>query len=70
MIVYFMYSSQQVSVRTEADARVGKTYTPGMVLVNGRMKQYTEMVSDPTKATYSDAVLVAFGEKNKMKYRS
>lgn len=67
--VYFMFSSEQLKVRKEADKKIGKIYKPGQVLVNGRYKQYTEIVSNPNNATYSDAIVVASGEKSKMKYK-
>ena len=44
-----MFSSQQANLRKEVE---GFKYTPGTVLVNGRYKQYTEIVSDPDNATY------------------
>lgn len=66
MTKYFMFSSEQMKVRKEADKKIGKTYKPGQVLVNGHYRQYTEIVSDPANATYPDAILVASGDK---KYR-
>lgn len=64
--VYFMFSSQQANLRKEVE---GFKYTPGKVLVNGKYKQYTEIVSDPNNATYPDAIVVASGEKSRMIYR-
>ena len=61
-----MFSSQQANLRKEVE---GFKYTPGKVLVNGRYKQYTEIVSDPDNATYPDAIVVASGEKSRMIYR-
>lgn len=67
MTRYFMFSSEQMKIRKEADKKIGKTYKPGQVLVNGRYRQYTEIVSDPSNATYPDAILVASGDKIKYK---
>lgn len=64
-----MYSSEQDRVRKSADNKIGKKYKPGLVLVNGKYKQYTEIVSSPDKATYSDAIIVTSGEKSKIKYK-
>ena len=68
-IVYFLYSSEQMKIRKEADKKIGKDYKPGLVLVNGKYKQYTEIVNNPNNATYSDAIVVASGVKSKMKYK-
>lgn len=68
-IVYFIFSSEQMRLRKAADAKIGKVYKPGLVLVNGKYKQYTEIVNSPNKATYSDGIVVASGEKSKMKYK-
>lgn len=66
--VYFMYSSDQYKIRAEANKRLGKQYKPGTVMINGKMKQYTEIVTDPSKATYCDAIVVASGPKDRMKF--
>lgn len=67
--VYFMYSSEQYGVKKEACARIGRTYKPGTVIVNGKMKPYTEMVNNPADATYPDAIVVTFGPKSRMNYK-
>lgn len=66
---YYVYSSKQVSVKEEAYSRMGKTYIPPEVLVNGKYKQYTEVVSDPTKMTYSDGIVVTSGNNLRTRKR-
>lgn len=67
-IVYFIYSSQQASIKREAHKRLGYSYKPPTVMVNGKMKQYTEIVYDTDKISYSDGIVVASGYKSRMKY--
>lgn len=67
-IVYFIYSSEQANIKREAHKRLGHSYKPPTVLVNGKMKQYTEIVSDTNKISYSDGIVVTSGYKSRMKY--
>ena len=59
---YYVYSSKQVSIKEEAYSRMGKTYIPPEVLVNGKYKQYTEV-------TYSDGIVVTSGNNLRTRKR-
>lgn len=64
---YFIYSDEQLAFQKKMEQKVGKTYTPGTVIVNGRVRSFTEL-SRSGKSTYSDAVVVAEGDVKKFKY--
>lgn len=72
---YCVFSRDQYQLKKEIEAKINRTYKPKEVLVNGTFKPYTEMikVSDgekwSDKASYSDAVIVAIGEKTELKFR-
>lgn len=64
---YFLYSRAQHSLREETDLKLGKTFKPGEVLVNGNWKQYTQISPSPSNQ-FSDSVIVAKGYLNEMRY--
>lgn len=68
-IKYFMFSVQQLNLRKDVEKQLGRTYRPGVVLVNGEYKQYTEILNDPKKSRFSDATVVASGILDEMIYR-
>ena len=67
-IHYFMYSKSQLDMRIELEKKMGKKFKPGEVIVNGRRKPYTEIITDPKNSRYSDAVIVTYGNKENIKY--
>ncbi len=67
-IKFFMFSSSQMKMRKEVEAKLGKVYNPSLVLVNGEYKQYTEMVNDPKNARFSDSIIVTSGDIRHIKY--
>lgn len=40
----------------------------GTVIINGVPKDYTDMITDMSKARYSDSILVAKGDIRRMKF--
>lgn len=66
-IKYFIYSSQQLKLRKEAEQRMGKKFKAGHVIVNGVRKPFTEL-SSTGKSRYSDAKIVAQGNPSLMRY--
>lgn len=66
-VKYFLYSETQLKMRKEVEARMGKKFIVGRVIVNGVRKPFTEISSSPT-SRYSDAKVVAQGEVTLMKY--
>ena len=69
---YFMYSPTQADelTKTENIDRVDprRKFKLGTVVVNGNARQYTEMVTSPTRARYADAKVVAKGDIRSMKF--
>jgi hypothetical protein len=65
---YFLYSMMQFKFRRDLEARLGKTFKPGQVFVNGKRKLFTEISYTPTSARYSDAKVVAQGDPKNFKY--
>lgn len=67
MYKYFIYSKEQHKTRTEVEKKIGKTFTPGTVMVKGERKRYTEMNSTG-KSKFSDAKIVTEGEESRITY--
>lgn len=67
MIKYFMYSSEQLKLRKQVESRMGKKFKVGHVIVNGVKKPFTELTPAP-KSRFSDAIIVASGDPQTMKY--
>ena len=66
---YFIYSSMQLNFRRETEKKLGRTFTPGQVIVNGVKTPFTEITSNPpNKSRYSDARSVYYGDPTKVKY--
>ena len=64
---YFLYSNEQLKLRKEVEARMGKKFIVGTVIVNGTRKPFTEL-SSTEKSRYSDAKIVAEGDPTIMRY--
>ena len=67
---YFMFSRQHLEEQKKMASKI--TIDPsgvvGKVIVNGIMKQYTDIVSDPKTYNYSDATVVIVGDMRTIKY--
>lgn len=66
-VKYFLYSETQLKMRKEVEARMGKKFIVGQVIINGIRKPFTEL-SSTSSSRYSDAKIVAQGEVSLMKY--
>lgn len=66
-VKYFLYSETQLKMRKEVEAKMGKKFIVGQVIVNGIRKPFTEL-SSTSSSRYSDAKIVAQGEVSLMKY--
>lgn len=64
---YFIYSSEQLKLRKSVEAKMGKNFKCGTVIVNGTRKLFTELSPRPT-SRFSDAIIVAQGDPTLMKY--
>lgn len=67
-IRYFLFSSSQMKLRQEVESKLGRIYSPSLVLVNGEYKQYTEIVDDPNDSRFSDSIIVTYGDIRSIKY--
>ena len=67
MYKYFIYSKEQHKTRTAVEKTIGKTFTPGTVMVRGERKKYTE-VNTTGKSKFSDAKIIAEGEDSRMTF--
>lgn len=67
--VFFMFSVTDMNRRKEIESKLGRKYEPGKVRVKGDYKPFTEILSDPSLSKYPDAIIVASGEKETMKYK-
>ena len=65
LYVYFLYSEQQHKERTEIEKKMSKVFKPGVVVVNGKKKLFTEISTKKTNR-YPDCKLVAEGFKSKV----
>jgi hypothetical protein len=66
---YFLFSPQQQAFRKQTELKLGRTFKPGQVIVNGRRKAFTELTTTPPeKLRYSDYQTVYYGDPTKVKY--
>lgn len=64
---YFIYSAEQLKFRREVEAKMGKKFKIGHVIVNGVKKPFTEL-SNSSKSRFADAIIVAEGDPTLMRY--
>ena len=65
---YFLYSKDQLDEQNNILAKRNKSMTPGIVVVNGIKKQYTQLSSSSTIDRFFDAKIVAEGEESSFTY--
>ena len=65
---YFLYSEDQMNEKNQILERSGKEYVPGVVIVNGLRKKFTQLSSSPTLDRFIDTKVVAEGELNQFTY--
>lgn len=67
--VYFMNSDEYVSKTNEVEAKLGRRFVVGNVIVKGVKKNYAIMsTTKKFLSQYPDAKLIAEGYKSKMQY--
>lgn len=66
--VYFVYSYEQYNIRKQVEAKLGKIYIPGKVLVEGMQREYTDIITDLSINRYSDMKIIAAVDKDTAKY--
>jgi len=65
---YFMFSREQLRIKKELESKIGRTFTPGTVIVKGNRKQYTEMCIIPNNARFPDSRVVIVGDMRTIAY--
>ena len=65
---YFLFSKTQLDEQNTILAKRSKMFTPGVVVVNGARKQFTQMSNSPTLSRFIDAILVAEGDDDTIKF--
>nr|DAK74550.1 MAG TPA: hypothetical protein [Caudoviricetes sp.] len=66
--IYFLYSEIQKNEREKMEAKLSRTFIPGIVIVNGAELEFTE-ISTSNKNMYVDCKLIAEGLQSRMKYK-
>ena len=66
----FVFSRTQRDELIKTENAITKTrkFKLGTVVVNGVAKEYTEMITDMSRARYPDAILVAKGDIRKISF--
>ena len=67
---YFLFSSSYLNDRKNIEAKMGKEFVVGTVVVNGSRKEFTNLQDTDTLFGYSDVRVIACGDPTKMKYTS
>lgn len=65
---YFIYSEEQIKEKNEILDKTEKQFEPGIVVVNGERKRFTQLSKTPTLNRYFDAEIVAEGEIDNFVY--
>ncbi len=65
---FFMFSAEQLRLKKSIEAKIGRLFTPGTVIVNGSKKQYTEMCTNPNTNRFSDSTIIIAGDIRKITY--
>lgn len=55
---YFIFSKTQLKERTEVEAKLGKQFYAGTVIVRGKSQRYTQLVSDLNELRYTDYKII------------
>lgn len=64
---YFMYSKEQHDTRTKIEAKIGRVYIPGVVVIAGEERLFTE-ISDRFNDRLKDVITVYQGDPSDVRY--
>lgn len=68
-IRYFIFSKAQLKERTEVEAKLGKKFYAGTVIVRGKSQRYTQLVTDLNDIRYTDyKIILQTDNINQVKY--
>lgn len=59
---YFVYSSEQKKLNEELYKKANKVYTPGIILIRGKQRQFTDILLDIKQSKFSDVQIIAQGD--------
>lgn len=65
---YFLYSQEQFNEKNEIMGKLGKSFVPGTVVVNGERKKYTQLSEKASIDRFVDTKIVAQGDPNTFTY--
>ena len=65
---YFLYSEDQFNEKNTILSKMGKTFTPGIVVTNGQRVRYTQLSDKPSIPRFIDTVIVAEGDINEFTF--
>ena len=68
MLMYFLYSEEQIEEKNRILARSYKKFVPGTVVVNGTRHKFSQLSSSPEIARFVDVKIVASGEPSSFTY--
>lgn len=65
---YFLYSDEQLKEKNSIMEKAGKIFEPGVVVVNGTRRRFTQLSDKPSLARFIDTKVIAEGEVNEFVY--
>ena len=68
MNMYFLYSREQITEKNKVLSPQGKKFKPGVVVVNNRRMEFTQLSSSPDMPRFIDTKVVTSGEISNFTY--
>ena len=65
---YFLYSYEYLKNRNAMEEKVGRVFECGTVIVDGTLKEFNIISSQPTMNRYPDARIITEGNVENIKY--
>lgn len=66
----FIYSPEQKKDKSNIASNMGQTYSPGQVVIKGRSKPFTDIITSMDKCQYGDATVVCQGDIRRIEYKA
>ena len=68
MNMYFLYSREQITEKNKVLSPQGKKFKPGIVIINNRRVEFTQLSSSPDMPRFIDTKIIASGEVSSFTY--
>ena len=68
-IKYFLYSEEQIREKNNVLVKMYKKFAPGIVVVNNKKEQFTQLSDSLTIPRFVDTKIVATGDPKDFVYR-